>query len=139
MKEIVYTPGVWDLLHIGHLNIIKRAKLCGEHLIVGVCSDEKTLKTKGAYPAITERNRAELLSAIELVDEVYIYDNLNQSEQLSMFNVNVFVVGEEFGDQGVSEHQEAIEYCIKNEIKIVRVKRFKGISTTKIKNNLNEK
>jgi len=136
MKEIVYTPGVWDLLHMGHLNVIKRAKLCGDHLIVGVCSDLTTEKTKGSLPTINQQSRAELLSALKYVDEVYIYDNPDQITPLSTLNVNVFVVGEEFGNQGVPEHSEALEYCSENDIKVTKIKRYKGISTTLIKNKV---
>ena len=136
MKSVAYTPGVWDLLHMGHLNIIKRAKLCGDHLIVGVCSDRVTKETKGEYPTISERFRSELLSAIRYVDEVCIYDNPDQIQQLSTLNVNVFVVGEEFGAQGVPEHEKALEYCEKNNIKLERIIRYKGISTSIIRDKV---
>ena len=72
MKRVVYTPGVWDLLHMGHLNLIKRAKLCGDHLVVGVCSDSTTKATKGELPTINQQSRADLLAAIRYVDEVFL-------------------------------------------------------------------
>ena len=124
MKRVVYTPGVWDLLHMGHLNLIKRAKLCGDHLVVGVCSDSTTKATKGELPTINQQSRADLLAAIRYVDEVYIYNEPDQIAPLSTLNVNVFVVGEEFGNQGVPEHAKALRYCSENNIKIVRIKRY---------------
>ena len=101
MSRVVYTPGVWDLLHIGHLNIIRKARSYGDRLVVGVCSDEITKETKESLPAIREAHRAELVASIKYVDETYIYSNLDQSAQLAKFDVNVFVIGEEFGSQGI--------------------------------------
>ena len=139
MKHIVYTPGVWDLLHIGHLNLIRRAKLCGDYLIVGVCGDRANMDAKGSYPVINQYDRATLLSSIKYVDEVYIYDNLDQSAQLCMLNVDTFVVGEQFGNQGVVEHEHALHYCKKNDIEIKIIRRYAGVSTSKIKSDVNER
>lgn len=136
MSKVVYTPGVWDLLHIGHLNIIRKARSYGDRLVVGVCSDEITKETKESLPAIREAHRAELVASIKYVDETYIYSNLDQSAQLAKFDVNVFVIGEEFGSQGIKEHALALDYCKRNDVEVIRVGRFKGISTTLIKENL---
>lgn len=132
-KTIVYVPGVWDILHSGHINIIKRAKLCGEHLIVGVCSDRLVELHKKRPPAFVAIERAKVLSELKWVDEVHIYDNPDQTEALQLFNAGVFVVGEEFGRQGVSEHQNALSYCEEHLIPIVRVPRMPGISSTDLK------
>ena len=136
MSRVVYTPGVWDLLHIGHLNIIKKARSYGDRLVVGVCSDEITKATKECLPAIREAHRAELVASIRYVDEAYVYSNLDQSVQLTKFDVSVFVIGEEFGSQGIKEHALALDYCKRNDVEVIRVARFKGISTTLIKENL---
>ena len=136
MSRVVYTPGVWDLLHIGHLNIIREAKSYGDRLVVGVCSDEITKETKECWPAIQEAHRAELVASIRYVDGTYVYSNLDKSAQLAKFDVSVFVVGEEFGSQGIKEHAVALDYCKRNDVQVIRVGRFKGISTTLIKENL---
>ena len=104
--------------------------------MVGVCSDEVTKETKKSWPAIQEDHRAELLASIRYVDETYVYSNLDQSAQLAKFNVSVFVIGEEFGSQGIEEHELALDYCKRNGVEVIRVGRFKGISTTLIKENL---
>ena len=103
---------------------------------MGVCSDEITKETKESLPAIREAHRAELVASIKYVDETYIYSNLDQSAQLAKFDVNVFVIGEEFGSQGIKEHALALDYCKRNDVEVIRVGRFKGISTTLIKENL---
>ena len=136
MKQIVYTPGVWDLLHVGHLNIIKTAKRLCDFLIVGVCCDKLVKLHKGQFPTINEHNRSEMIRAIKYVDDVFVYTDADQTTQLKLFQPDIFVVGEEFGSQGVPEHETALMFASENGIEIKRVNRLKGISTTSIKSNI---
>jgi len=130
LPTVCYTPGVWDLLHAGHLNLIKRAKLAGDYLIIGVCSDRLVRQTK-AEPIVNQDDRAKLLVSLEGVDEVYIYDALDQTAALQFLGVNVFCVGPEFGD--LPEHQRALAYCRENSIQIRTVPRYPGVSSTEIR------
>ena len=68
--KIGYTTGVFDLFHIGHLNIIKRAKEQCEHLIVGVSTDELVKEYKNKYPIIPFEERKQIIEALKYVDEV---------------------------------------------------------------------
>lgn len=84
-----YTTGVFDLFHIGHLNLLKQAKMNCEYLIVGVSSDELVLQVKGKKTIIPCSERMEILSAIIYVDKVvkqYSVDKLNDWEKYH-FNV----------------------------------------------------
>jgi len=118
------------MIHIGHLNILKRAKLRGDYLIVGVCSDRIVVDTK-KEPIVNQAWRAEMLEALKIVDETYIYDDLDQTYTLELFKVDVFAVGEEFGYY--PEHVKALEFCETNDIEVTVIKRFPGISSTEIK------
>lgn len=69
--RIGYAPGAYDLFHVGHLNILRHAKSQCDHLIVGVVSDDKCLRTKGLAPFIPLAERAEIVRHISYVDEVY--------------------------------------------------------------------
>ena len=69
-KTIVYTAGVWDLFHIGHLNIIKKSKRLGDYLIVAVSTDDLVRSYKGYYPAIPYKDRYDIVSACKYVDKV---------------------------------------------------------------------
>jgi len=129
-QTVVYTPGVWDLLHAGHLNLLQRAKLAGDYLIVGVCSDRLVDMTKGKA-VVSETQRAQLINAMSCVDEVHIYDSLDQRVVLELFKVDVFCVGEEFGQYG--EHQLTLEYCDRENIYIHVVKRYPGVSSTELR------
>jgi len=135
-KQIVYTLGVWDLIHVGHLNIIKTARRFGDFLIVGVCCDDLVTSQKGRPPTINEYNRMEMVRSIRYVDDVFLYTDPDQTKQLKLFQPDIFVIGEDFGSQGVPEHQLAISHAISNNIEIKRVNRLEGISSTYIKRHL---
>lgn len=130
--KVIYTCGVWDLLHPGHLNILKQAKALGDYLIVGVCSDRLTQLYKNKLPILDEYARCSLLNELKCVDGVYIYDDPDQSLQLEKHNVDIFVIGEEFGKQGVQQHQNALDYCKLNNIPVKVIARTPDISTTKL-------
>ena len=82
---------------------------------------------------MNEHERATIIGALRDVDEVYIYDNPNQSDALAMFVANTFVIGEQFGSQGVSEHQLALSYCLDQGIAVVRVPRYPNVSSSEYK------
>lgn len=68
--RIGYVPGVFDMFHIGHLNILRHARAHCDHLIAGVVSDEKALAAKGRLPVVPLPERMEILESCRLVDEV---------------------------------------------------------------------
>lgn len=76
--KIGYTTGVFDLFHIGHLNIIKRAKEQCEHLIVGVSTDELVKEYKNKYPIIPYEERKQIIEALKYVDEVVPQTTMNK-------------------------------------------------------------
>jgi len=130
MRSVVYLPGVWDLVHSGHLNVIRRAKNCGDYLIVGVCSDRLVCETK-VPPVNSALERMAMLSAIKGIDEVHLYDELDQSQALDMFRATVFAVGADFG--ALPQHRSALAHCESKGIEVVVIPRYPGISTTSIK------
>ncbi len=70
MKIIGYTAGVYDLFHIGHLNVLRRAKGACDHLIVAVTTDELALQQKGRLPVIPFAERREIVASVRYVDQV---------------------------------------------------------------------
>lgn len=65
-----YVPGAWDMFHIGHLNILRRARGECDHLIVGVVTDQALFEMKGKYPVIPVEERIEILESVAIVDQV---------------------------------------------------------------------
>ena len=130
----VYIPGVWDLFHVGHLNVLQEAKKNGTHLIVGVCSDDMCIKTKTITPAIPDKWRREVIDNLKVVDSTIIYRDLNYFEMVQFLGAEVFAVGEEFGY--LPEHQEALKKFKEHGIEVVYIPRYDGISTTEIKKKI---
>ena len=89
----VYTAGTWDMFHVGHLNIFKKSKELGTHLIVGVSTDELVYSYKKHYPIIPFENRIELIKSCKYVDEVVPQTKLLDPEDLKHICPNVFTIG----------------------------------------------
>lgn len=126
MKKVI-TYGTFDLLHWGHINILKRAKELGDYLIVGLSSDEfNELKHKESYHSYEERKL--ILEAIRYVDEVISEETWEQkTSDVEKYGVDVFVMGDDW--QGEFDF-------LKTQCEVVYLPRTKGISTSKIKVDL---
>ncbi len=127
MKKVI-TYGTYDLLHVGHINLLKRAKELGDYLVVVLSSDEfNELKHKTAYHSYSDRK--EILEAIKYVDEVLPEYTWEQKISDVVDNqIDVFVMGNDWEGQ----FDFLKDYC-----EVVYLPRTQGISTTKIKNDLN--
>jgi len=130
----VYTVGVWDLLHIGHVNILKQAAGLGDRLFVGVPSDEVVTEDKGRPPILSLPIRAGLLSSLKHVSVVIPYYKLDFLPQLEMIHPDVFVAGEFWGNQ--KRHRLTETWCKDNGCRFLRLPYTKGISTTDIINKV---
>ncbi|NLC54892.1 MAG: glycerol-3-phosphate cytidylyltransferase [Erysipelothrix sp.] len=126
MKKVL-TYGTFDLLHKGHINILKRAKDLGDYLVVGLSSDEfNAIKDKKAYHNFEDRKF--ILEAIKYVDEVIKEDTWGQKiEDIKKHNIDVFVMG----DDWENKFDELKEFC-----EVIYLPRTKEISTTLIKDEL---
>ncbi|MGP5727174.1 glycerol-3-phosphate cytidylyltransferase [Arthrobacter rhombi] len=124
MTKTVLTYGTFDLFHIGHLNILKRLKEKGDHLIVGVSTDEFNA-IKGKKPIVPYHQRAEIVRSIRYVDEVVPEDNWAQKrEDIAKYNVDVFGIGDDW--QGKFDDLE-------DKVEVIYLPRTSGISTTEMK------
>ncbi len=126
MKRII-TYGTYDLLHYGHIRLLKRAKTLGDYLIVGLSTDEfNALKGKNAYHPYEERKA--MLEAIRYVDLVIPEENWEQKiSDIKKYEADIFVMG----DDWAGKFDELKEYC-----EVIYLPRTDGISTTKIKTDL---
>ncbi|WP_077597017.1 glycerol-3-phosphate cytidylyltransferase [Oceanobacillus kimchii] len=128
MKKVI-TYGTFDLLHTGHINLLRRAKEeLGDYVIVAISSDEfNALKKKEAYYSFEQRKA--ILEAVRYVDEVIVEKSWDQKiDDIKKHEVDVFVMGDDWEGKFdfLSEHCD-----------VVYLPRTVGISTTKIKKDLN--
>ena len=94
METTVFTNGCFDLLHPGHIDLLRRARALGTRLVVGINSDESVRSIKGAgRPFLNQNERAELLKALEFVDDVLIFDELTPERLIREIQPDVLVKG----------------------------------------------
>lgn len=135
-KIIGYTSGVYDMFHIGHLNVIKRAKQQCDYLIVGVTTDELCYKRKQKMPIINFSDRCKIVESIRYVDQVIPQENMNKIDVIKKYHVDVVFVGSDW--QGTSSWNEYEKEFAKYGAKVVYLPHTDGISSTLLREK-NEK
>ncbi len=124
MRKRVITFGTFDLFHVGHLNILKRAKEYGDYLIVGISTDELNLQKKNKKPIYCQKSRLEIIDSIRFTNEVFFEESLELKRQYIIdYKADVLVMGDDW--------EGRFDYC--NDIcEIVYLKRTPSISTTEV-------
>jgi len=92
-KRIVFTNGCFDIIHVGHVRYLKEAKALGDILVIGLNSDPSVKGLKPGRPIIPEAQRAEVLSALEMVDFVTIFNEGTPYELIRQIRPDVLVKG----------------------------------------------
>jgi glycerol-3-phosphate cytidylyltransferase len=135
--KIGYTTGVFDLFHVGHLNILKRAKEQCEFLIVGVSTDELVMEYKNKKPVIPFADRAEIIEGIKYIDMVVPQVNRDKFSAWENLKFDVMFVGDDWkGSPLFSEVEKKFE---KVGVEIVYFPYTKGVSTTELKHKIQVK
>ena len=130
-KVIGYTTGVFDLFHIGHLNILKSAKEHCDYLIVGVSTDELTQEYKNRSPVIPFEERMEIIRAIKYVDQVVPQISMDKYLAWESLHYDVLFHGDDWKETSLyRDMQEKLE---KVGVKCIYFSYTKGTSSTKIK------
>lgn len=134
--KIGYTTGVFDMFHIGHLNILRKAKEQCEYLIVGVSTDDLVEKSKNKKPIIPFEERIAIVEAIKYVDKVVPQTNKNKMEAYEKYKFDVMFVGDDW------KGSELFTKCEKelNEKGscVVYFPYTKGISSTQLREKINK-
>jgi glycerol-3-phosphate cytidylyltransferase len=130
---IVYTVGTFDLLHVGHLALLEYCGTLGNVVAVGVASDRVVNSYKPNVPVIPLDQRTEMLKALRCVDIVRPYHDLEYVSGCKALDVDIFVVGEDWGSK---PHNIAVESYLKSKGKeIIQVRYNPRTSSSKIKRN----
>ena len=134
---IGYTAGVYDMFHIGHLNVIKNAKKNCDFLIVGVSTDEVVEKNKNKKPVIPYNDRKAIVEAVKYVDQVIPqerYDIEGKIEIVKKYKIDLMFVGSDW--QGTEKWNNIEKELAKVGCKVVYLPHTDGISSTILRNRL---
>ena len=122
MTKTVITFGTFDVLHVGHLRVLERARALGDRLVVGVSSDELNLRKKARQAVFSERDRMRIIAALSVVDEVFLEESLEQKrEYIENYGADVPVMGDDW--KGRFDH-------LSDACEVVYLPRTPAISTT---------
>lgn len=120
----VITFGTFDVFHVGHVNILERARSLGSELVVGVSSDKLNFSKKGRYPIYSEEDRRHIVSALQCVDLVFSEESLEKKrEYIIDYKADILVMGDDW--QG--KFDELSDIC-----KVIYLPRTPSVSTTEI-------
>ncbi len=137
--KIGFTCGVFDLFHIGHLNLLENCKKQCEYLIVGVCTDEYVHKVKNKSPVFSQEERFRIIQSLRIVDktEFVNIEEVNDKELVQKrFNFDVLFSGDDW--EGTNRYQKTEKEFKKIGVSIEYIPYTEGISTTSIKESLRE-
>ncbi len=106
-RRVVFTNGCFDLLHVGHVRLLKQARKLGDVLVVGLNSDASVRRLKGdARPLVPEAGRAEVLAALECVDAVTIFEEDTPRELIAALRPDVLVKGGDWKPEQIVGRKE---------------------------------
>tara|TARA_B100000131_G_C17917505_1_gene533023 strand:+ start:267 stop:659 length:393 start_codon:yes stop_codon:yes gene_type:complete len=129
--KLVFTNGCFDIIHRGHIELLKYAKSCGDRLVVGLNSDDSVKSLKGeARPIQSQDDRKAILEAIRWVDEVVIFNELTPINLIKSLTPDIIVKGGDYKVDEVVGHKIA-------EVKIFEL--IDGLSTTKTFENISNR
>lgn len=130
---IGYAGGSWDVLNVGHLNLLEKAKSCCDFLIVGVSIDSLIFKYKGAKPVIPYKDRLRIIKSLKCVDKAIRQVKVFDINKIKKLGVNKFFLGDDW--RGKEYKVAGLKWLKDNKI-LVYFKYTKGCSSTMIKENI---
>lgn len=133
--KVGYTTGVFDLFHIGHLNILRRAKEQCEYLIVGVTTDALCLDRKNKLPIICQQDRVAIVEAIRFVDKVVPQNDMDKLRAVKEYGVDAVFVGSDW--KGTPTWQQYEKEFAAVGCDVVYLKHTDGISSSVLRERLN--
>lgn len=131
MTKIGYTTGVFDLFHIGHLNILKKAKEQCDYLIVGVTTDEEVERVKNKKPVISYEERVQIVEAIRYVDRVVPENDTDKLKAWDQLKFHRIFKGDDW--KGTEKWNNYEEEFSKRNVEVVYFSYTKGTSSTQIR------
>ena len=130
-KKLVATNGCFDLLHVGHVRYLQAARTLGDFLAVGLNSDRSVRELKGkGRPITAERDRAEILAALQCVDFVAIFPEIRATQFIAASHPAIYVKGGDYSPETLNEQERALLKEIGAEIRFIPFEA--GYSTSRL-------
>ncbi len=128
-KKLVFSNGCFDIVHLGHIDYLQKARNLGDFLVLGLNSDKSVRMLKGeGRPIIDEGSRARLMASMEFIDAVILFDDLTPEELISVILPDILVKGDDYSINDIVGSKIVIEHG--GEVKTISL--VKGYSTSKI-------
>lgn len=134
--KIGYTTGVYDMFHIGHLNVLQRAKAQCDFLIVGVTTDALCYQRKKKYPIICQEDRMSIIKELRCVDQVVLQEDMNKLSAVKKYHADAVFVGSDWkGTEAWNQYEKEFAEvgCT-----VVYLDHTDGISSTILRDRLNK-
>lgn len=134
--KVGYTTGVFDMFHVGHLNILETAKKFCDFLIVGVTTDELCMQRKGKLPIVCQNDRVRIVEAIKYVDKVVLQSDMDKLNAVKQLNADVVFVGSDW-----EKTPEWIEYEKQFDsigVKVMYLPHTDGISSSILREKIDQ-
>ena len=130
-KKLVATNGCFDLLHVGHVRYLQAARALGDLLAVGLNGDQSVRELKGqGRPVTSERDRAEILAALECVDLVTIFPEKRATQFIAASHPAIYVKGGDYSPETLNEEERALLEQVRTEIRFIPFEA--GYSTSRL-------
>lgn len=133
-RRVVFTNGCFDLLHLGHVDYLEKARNLGDAMVVGLNTDASVSRLKPGRPLQDEHARARILAAMQFVDAVVLFDEPTPLELIKQVRPDILVKGDDYAISGIVGH----EFVLDNGGQVLTVPLVAGYSTTRIVERIRE-
>ncbi|GAA4390213.1 D-glycero-beta-D-manno-heptose 1-phosphate adenylyltransferase [Hymenobacter koreensis] len=127
-RRVVFTNGCFDILHLGHVDYLEKARALGDVLVLGLNTDASVSRLKPGRPLQDEVSRARVLASLLFVDAVVLFDEPTPLELIQLVRPDVLVKGDDYAISGIVGH----EFVLNNGGQVLTVPLVQGYSTTRI-------
>ena len=132
-EKVVFTNGCFDIVHLGHIDYLEKARAKGNKLILGLNTDASVRKLKGEKrPLVNEYARSRMMAALQFVDAVTLFDEDTPLELINALKPNILVKGNDYSIENIVGAKEVLE----NGGSVETIELIKGYSTTEIINKI---
>lgn len=128
-SKTVFSNGCFDILHAGHVDYLEKARKKGDHLVVGLNTDQSVSRIKGSdRPIVDEVSRSRVLAALEFVDAVVLFDEDTPYDLIKALNPDILVKGKDYEISNII----GADYVLQNGGKVETIELTEGLSTTNV-------